>query len=121
MALAAMGIKRLLRRYWMPIAFFIMGAFSVALLSWSVISHSSQRQDFAMMNAIMDMQIHTATAHLWFEEALYGDPSVDLDSVWGDFDRGIRWSTLILEGGDTGNGLVLEPMEESSLRKDAEN
>jgi two-component system, NtrC family, sensor kinase len=115
-----MRLKRLSKRYWMPITFFLIGTLSMALLSWSVKSHTKQLQDFAMMNAIMDMQIHAATAHLWFEEALYGDPTVDLKNVWEDFERGIRLSTLVLEGGVSAYGLVLEPLEESSLRKDAE-
>jgi hypothetical protein len=106
-----MRLKRILKRYWMPIALFIIGTLSMCLLCWSITSHTKQRQDFAMMNAIMDMQLNTATAHLWFEEALYGDPTVDLDNVWADFDRGIGLSASILSGGDSGHGLVLEPLQ----------
>jgi two-component system NtrC family sensor kinase len=116
-----MRLKRILKRYWMPIALFIIGTLSMCLLCWSITSHTKQRQDFAMMNAIMDMQLNTATAHLWFEEALYGDPTVDLDNVWADFDRGIGLSASILSGGDSGHGLVLEPLQESSLRKQVED
>jgi len=49
-----MRLKRLSKPYWMPITFFLIGTLSMALLSWSVKSHTKQLQDFAMMNAIMD-------------------------------------------------------------------
>jgi two-component system, NtrC family, sensor kinase len=119
-ALAAMKLKRFSKRYWMPLTISIMGVLSLAVLSWSLILHANQRKDFALVDAIMDMQIHTATYHLWFEEALYGDPSVSLDNAWADFEHASRLSALMLNGGESERGLILEPLEESWLRTESE-
>jgi two-component system NtrC family sensor kinase len=116
-----MRLKRFSKRYWMPIALFIMGMLSVTLLAWSAMSHTTQRQDFALMDAIMDMQNHAATAHLWFEEAIGGDSTVNLDNVWTGFDHAVRLSSLMLSGGASEHGLVLEPLEESWLRRETES
>ena len=116
-----MNLKTFSTRYWMPLTIFIMGVLSLAVLSWSVILRANQRKDFALADAIMDMQIHTATYHLWFEEALYGDPSVNLDKVWADFDQASRLSVLMLNGGESEGGLILEPLEDPWLRTEAES
>jgi two-component system NtrC family sensor kinase len=110
----------LMKRFWMPIANFVMGMLSIAVLVWSLHLHSTQQINFSLADAIMDMQIDTATSHLWFVKLIHGDRNIVPDDVWARIDDGIRLSSVILNGGVSEDGLVVAAMTDPWLRTEAE-
>ena len=65
---------------WMPTIVFLLGILSVILLLLVDRINARQRIDFDIVDAIMDAQISTATAHLWLEHVLSGDGGVKLST-----------------------------------------
>ena len=61
----AEGRKISCRWYAIPTAVFLLGALSIGMLAWTSHLNERQRSHFALTNALMDMQIHVATSHLW--------------------------------------------------------
>ncbi len=80
--------KTLLHPNWMPAVVLLLGALAAVLLLWTDRIHEKQRNNYLMIDAIMDVQIHTSTFHLWFEEALAGDTNIDMKKAWEDYDAG---------------------------------
>ena len=105
---------------WLPVVVFILGVVSSGLLIWSMRINERQRMNFALADAIMDMQFQIVSSHLWFEEIINGDTAENIDGVWASIDHGLHLARAILKGGPTEHGFVLEPLESESLRTDAD-
>jgi len=54
--------------YCMPISVFFIGILSIILLLWVERISNRLRIDEVLIDAVMDVQLHTATAHLRLEE-----------------------------------------------------
>jgi len=111
--------KASLRWHWMPAAVLLLGMLSAALLVWTDRINERQRVNYLWLDAIMDVQIRTATFHLWLEQVIAGDTAVDMKEVWEDYDRAVMLVDVLLNGGDTGHGLIPEPLHEPGLRAQA--
>src|SRR5512146_3509908 len=61
---------RLHRWYWRSATVLVLGTVSMLMLIWTTRLLQKQRAEFAMANAIMDLQIRVAEAHLWLEEMI---------------------------------------------------
>lgn len=61
----------------MPTTVFLIGILSIFLLLWVDRISGNLRNDAAIVDAIMDVQIHAATAHLWLEQVIGGDTEAD--------------------------------------------
>ena len=72
--------------------------------------------NYALANAVMDVQIRSANFHLWSEEAISGDATIDIGKLWGGIEDAISLTESILNGGKTEHGLVLKPLRDSNLR-----
>ena len=103
----------------MPAAVLLLGMLSAALLVWTDRINERQRVNYLWLDAIMDVQIRTATFHLWFEQVLAGDTAVDIKEVWEDYDRAVMLVDALLNGGDTEHGLIPEPLHEPGPRAQA--
>jgi C4-dicarboxylate-specific signal transduction histidine kinase len=107
------GIQR--KWYWMPTAVFFLGALSTVLLFWIYSMGERQRKDFEQVDDIMDIQVRTATFHLWFEEAITKGKNEDMAKTFADLDAAMRFSDALLTGGVGENGTVLTPFEDPAL------
>lgn len=104
----------------LPAAVLVLGMLAVALYIWTDRIHEKERVNSLMLYAIMDVQVHTATFHLWFEQVLAGDPGVDMKEVWEDYDRAVNLVDALTKGGKTEHGLVPRPLDDPGKRSQAE-
>ncbi len=111
------------RRAWTPIAVLVLGIFSIALLLWTRSASEQRRaQDLAVERALNQLEVAAVTSHLWFEEFVAGDPEVDLkQEVFRNQDLALIMVRLILQGGESENGMVLEALRDPGLRRQAED
>jgi signal transduction histidine kinase len=112
--------KASFRWHWMPTAVLLLGMLSAALLVWTDRINEKERINYLWLDAIMDVQIHTATFHLWFEQVLAGDTAVDMVEVWEDYDRADALVDVLLFGGESEHGLIPEPLNAPGLKVQAE-
>jgi signal transduction histidine kinase len=113
--------KALLQWQWIPAAVLLLGMLSAALLVWTDRINEKQRINYLWLDAIMDVQVHTATFHLWFEQVLAGDTGVDIKEVWEDYNRAVKLVDTLLNGGETEHGLIPEPLSDTGPRAQAES
>ncbi len=111
-----------LRRYLTPAIVLVLGAASLALfVSTQYLSERRTQQEFLLDSAIAHVEVTTATSHLWLEEHLSGDPTVEIDDIWYDLDDAIRMVQLLLQGGRMRfDAASIEPLQEPALRQQAE-
>jgi PAS domain S-box-containing protein len=93
---------------------------ALALLIWARSINEQQQEDYALADALMDLQIVTAVAHLWFEEAITTDDFLAMKDALSDIDKAVALSEAILSGGASEHGLVLEPLKNPLLRQRVE-
>ncbi len=115
------GQERLARWYWTPATIFLVGVLSMALLIWTDQVNQAQRTHFAFTNALMDLRIRVATSHLWLEEAIAGEGGDEIDRAWSDLREATRLSEVLLNGGESEHGLILQPLTDPKLRRRAED
>lgn len=108
------------RWYLMPITILILALLSLIMLAAVDRIGKTERSNFALGNALMDLQIYAATSHLWFEEAITDNSIVGIEKAWSDLDRTVKLSGAILEGGQTEHGQILQPLRDPMLRTQAE-
>ena len=111
------------RRYWTPLLVLVLGAVSIALLLWT--HRASERQviqDLTIDDAIRKLEVAVSTSHLWLEEFLTGDTTVDFDEeIWQQLERSTELVRQVLQGGSAEpGGLILRPLEDPRLRRQAE-
>lgn len=99
---------------------FLIGTSSILLLLWIDRLGERQRANFLLVDALMDVQIHTATSHHWLEEYIEGERNVDIKNVWEDCEKAVRLVDASLNGGANEHGLRMEPLKNSNLRTQAE-
>src|SRR5512143_2116847 len=102
--------KNMFHPNWMPATVLLLGAFAAVLLLWTDRIHKKQHANYLMLDAIMDVQIHTSTFHLWFEQVLAGDKAIDMKGAWEDYDRAIRLVDALLSGGKSEHGMIPQPL-----------
>lgn len=108
-------------RQWslMPTIFLALGSVSIAILIWAYGISAKQRVDFKLADVLTDIQIRGASCHFRLEEALAGRNESEIHKVWEDLDWTIGLLDVVLSGGES-DGLVMEPMEDSTLRGEIE-
>lgn len=107
--------------YWMPATVFLIGVLSLVLLFWVERISSRLHIDEMLVAAVMDVQIHTATAHLRLEEIIRGEPEVEVSRVLAELDQALYLINVILEGGAVENDYwITEPLRDTELRARAD-
>jgi hypothetical protein len=57
-----------------------------------------------LVDAAMEIKFEVTIAHLWFEEMISGDRTVDIEDVWGHLDQSRWYAEAMLEGGENPEG-----------------
>jgi len=99
---------------------FVIGLLSIVLLLWADRINGRLHRDSGIVDAIMDVQIHTATGHLWLEESVSRDTYVKNEQVIADLDQAIKLVDATLSGGDAEHSKILEPLKDQELRARAQ-
>ncbi len=115
--------ERAPRGYRTPAAVLVLGALSIALLLWtSLVSEQQAIQDLMLDDAIRKLEVAVATSHLWLEELLTGDTSVDSEAeIWQNLDRSVELVGQVLDGSVEPEGRALRPLRDPRLRQQAED
>lgn len=105
--------------YWMPTTILVLGILSIALLVWAYQISERDHANSEFIHAILDLRVRTASFHLWFEEAVVGGTRADLERSLSDLDLTTKLSDAILRGGLSEDGEILQPLDDSELRRHA--
>lgn len=108
------------RWHWIPIAVFVLGVLSIALLIGMKEISKGQRENAALADVIMDFQIKTALVHLWLEEALTEDVAADMEMARSNLADAVKLSEMILHGGKSEHGQIIRPPRSPDFLKKAE-
>jgi two-component system, NtrC family, sensor kinase len=108
------------RWHGIPIAVFLMGVLSIAMLMWMKEINKGQRENSGLADVIMDIQIKTALAHLWLEEALSEDVDEDIVKARSNLADAVKLSETILYGGKTEYYLIVRPLRSPDFLQRAE-
>lgn len=100
--------------YWMPILVCFIGLFSIALLLLVNSIHEEQRINSLIGNAVMDVEIHAATAHILLEEAVREGETGE--EVLTTIDEAIELADIIARGGESEHGLIPAALRDPDLR-----
>jgi len=79
------------------------------------ISQNITNRYFPLVNAAMEIKLEATTAHLWFEEMISGDRSIDITNVWQNIDQAQWYAQAMLDGGSNSEGYYL-PLKNPELR-----
>lgn len=86
---------------------------SVTLLVMAVVYSSFRtgrdmaRRYFPLVSAAMEIEIEATTAHLWFEEVISGDRTVDIGTIWAHLEKSAWYAHAMLDGGKNEKGTLL--------------
>jgi signal transduction histidine kinase len=113
---------KLKNRYWiwLPTIVFLIGMASIVLLLVANRINERRLIEADIVDAIMDVQVLVTTAHLWVEESLAGDESVEIDKIFENLDQATNLIDVTLKGGASERDWISEPIEDPDLRSRAE-
>jgi len=72
-----------------------------------------------LVDAAMEIKLEATTAHLWFEEVISGDRTIDINEVWSHLDQSQWYANAMLYGGKNHEGSFLA-LEDPYFRKQIE-
>jgi len=72
-----------------------------------------------LVDAAMEIKLEATTGHLWFEEAISGDRTVDIETIWKHLDQSEWYARAMLDGGTNSEGIFI-PLNDLSLRSQIE-
>ncbi len=81
-------------------------AIAAVLYSMGLMSNTMD-QDQPLVGITENLKLKVAIAHLWFEEAISGDESINLSTqVYANIDEALALANAMLDGGQTSGGMV---------------
>lgn len=72
-----------------------------------------------LIDAAMEIKYEATLAHLWFEEIISGDTSIDIEEIWKHIDQAEWYAYAMLNGGKNQEGIYI-PLKDPALRKEIE-
>lgn len=111
------------RWHWTPVLLLLLGILSIVMLLWTWRASEHQAvQGVRLDDALRRLEISVAISHLWLEELLTGDETVDVPSIWKDLDRAIALLFMVVRGGEfESGGQPLDPLHDPKLLEQAES
>ncbi len=67
-----------------------------------------------LTDAVMEIQLHATTSHLWFEEILSHDMYEKMTTVYRHVDKADKYAALMLSGGEY-DGLSYMPLQDETM------
>lgn len=108
------------------IGFGIVLLSTVALATVLIVGMARNHAASEFADAMQQRQLLLSTVsnkatqgHLWFEEIMSGDQDQTVKQCYALWRTGIEYSTVILNGGKTADGIVIEPASDPSVRSNA--
>jgi signal transduction histidine kinase len=99
----------------------LIGIISIVLLLWVERISNRLHAEEMLIDAVMDLQIRAATAHLRLDEIFRGEPEADIETVFAGVDQAIHLADVILNGGEAeSDNFIAEPINNPELRARAE-
>jgi diguanylate cyclase (GGDEF)-like protein len=90
------------------------------IMSYLVYTGNKMVTKFApLVDAAMEIKLEATLAHLWFEEIIAGDHYEDINTVWRHIDASTNYATLMLDGGETTEGVFLA-LDDPLMRREIE-
>lgn len=82
--------------------------FTVAIVYYSFLIGGSIAERYTpLVDATMEIKLEATTAHLWFEEIMSGDQTVDIEDIWANLDQSEWYAQAMLDGGTNKEGIFL--------------
>jgi len=89
----------------------LVGAISLMMLFAAFHSLNTARdratRHTPLINAAMGIKLEATTAHLWFEDAIRGDRTIAIDTVWKHLDQSEWYAHAMLTGGANEKGIFI--------------
>jgi signal transduction histidine kinase len=106
----------------MPVAVFLLGVLSIAVLIWTRAIDERQRANFAFIGLVKDLRTKTAAAHVWLEEAIAeeGDAEHNRELARSNLADAVKLSEALLQGGKDEYGLTLQPQSDRDILEQAD-
>jgi signal transduction histidine kinase len=105
---------------WLPAIVLLLGTASIVLLLVANRINERRLIEADIAGAVMEAKSLTLTAHLWLEEAITGDVSVDVKKIFEDYDKAINLIDVTLKGGAADHDWIPEPIQDPDQRSRAE-
>ena len=107
--------KAQILRHLMPLA--ILGLGTVSFLIIILFSYLSKKQGhiYSYNSLIMSVEISTANSHLWLEEYVTGDSTIDIEKNLAAIDQSIEVIGGLLNDGISWHGVMLQPLDDREL------
>ncbi len=93
----------------------IMVAAMTILVSSSGIALRIAKKSAPLIDASMDVKFQLSLYHLWFEELVQQDPTVDKKQVWAHLNQARWYANAMLEGGENQEGRF-QALDDPALR-----
>jgi len=100
----------------MTLTILALGVLSLGLVVTIDFVWEHQIQDFIIVDAATDLRKDLTTFHLWFEEYLNGDTTVDIEKNRELFIESKKLARALIMGGTVQTGFVLRPVENTKIR-----
>ncbi len=103
----------------MRLMYLLVGLFALAVIcSMGYIFTTGSRmaaKHAPLDDAVMEIQLQVAQAHLWFEEMISGDRTVNIDQIWELQDSADWYAQAMLKGGSSAKGVYIA-LDDADLR-----
>ena len=94
--------------------------FIMAIIHYSFNTGRNIAERYApLIDAAMEIKLEATTAHLWFEEAISGDRTIDINEIWAHLNQSEWYANAMLNGGKNDEGTFLA-LESPYFRKQIE-
>ncbi|MBW8002358.1 MAG: PAS domain S-box protein [Planctomycetes bacterium] len=92
----------------------------VVTIAYSLFTANRMAAKYApLVDAAMEIKLEASTSHLWFEEVITGDRSVDITEVWRHLDEADWYAQAMLKGGKSIEGTFIA-LKDPQLRAQVE-
>jgi diguanylate cyclase (GGDEF)-like protein/PAS domain S-box-containing protein len=68
-----------------------------------------------LVDAVKEVKLEATISHLWFEEAISGDRTLNIEDIWAHLDQAEWYARAMLDGGTNEKGTILA-LNDPSLR-----
>ena len=101
--------------YFAPMVVLVIGVAAVMLMAWGYRLREMQRNNSMRIEVLMDVQIKAAEYHLWIEQAIAKDQSIDTNVIIAHISNAVGLVDALVNGGATEHGPVRAPFDDPAM------